>query len=434
MAGLKIRRIHLRGFQQFEDTVLDFTNPETGEVADRVCFIGRNGTGKSTILRLIDGALWKQDGFGLGNGRMSIEFDVSGRRFLLNMQGGVRAWHDVVLRRVDDDLRDVAVAQGATFATTGTQAPGAADLLVVQRVDVTSNQGPSTHGMPETRLNEALAYFTQFPVRHEISDAAISEMWRLLIFLVKKRQNDREEFERLEENLSRTKRELIEVFDAENASPLEAIGALWSAILGPAGLEFDAKNAKIPIQLTENLEAHIKQRETGLPIAYSALSTGIRNFLFRTGHLFLLYFNRKIERGFVLIDEPEDSLFPDFLFELTAVWEEILKGSRSQLFVATHSPLVAAQFEPWQRIVLEWDGHGHVTAHHGVAPRGDDPNDLLTKDFRLPHLMGEEGRNQLQKYLDLRRQLRSAREPEKERLVSEALEIAGKYGFGGQKA
>nr|MBP7284499.1 AAA family ATPase [Leptospiraceae bacterium] len=46
---MKICKVYIKGFQQFEDLELDFTNPKTGEPLDKICFIGRNGTGKSTI-------------------------------------------------------------------------------------------------------------------------------------------------------------------------------------------------------------------------------------------------------------------------------------------------------------------------------------------------------------------------------------------------
>ena len=168
-------------------------------------------------------------------------------------------------------------------------------------------------------------------------------------------------------------------------------------------------------------------------IDYNRLSTGIRNFLFRIGHLFLLYFNRPVERGFVLIDEPENSLFPDFLFELMSVYEEILRdksgATHTQLFMATHSPIVAAQFEPHERVVLEWNDEAHVTASKGSAPKGDDPNDVLRRDFHLPELMGPEGVKSWHEYLDLRKQVRRASEGDKPALIARALAIAGRYGF-----
>ncbi|HMR90323.1 MAG TPA: AAA family ATPase [Saprospiraceae bacterium] len=54
---MKICNIYIKGFQQFEDTFLDFTHPETGEPLNKICFIGRNGTGKSTIVKIINDIL-----------------------------------------------------------------------------------------------------------------------------------------------------------------------------------------------------------------------------------------------------------------------------------------------------------------------------------------------------------------------------------------
>ena len=44
---MKIQRIIIKGFQQFQDFDLDLTDPRTGQPLEKVCFIGRNGTGKS---------------------------------------------------------------------------------------------------------------------------------------------------------------------------------------------------------------------------------------------------------------------------------------------------------------------------------------------------------------------------------------------------
>lgn len=229
--------------------------------------------------------------------------------------------------------------------------------------------------------------------------------------------------------MQRTKAELISVFDAGHPDPLLGLAKLWDRILAPAGLTFDAAGARIPYQLKDNLEAHVRLRATGEPIAFGALSTGMRNFLFRVGHLYLLFFQREFERGFVFIDEPENSLVPDFLFTLMEIYEEILRPHPVQLFVATHNPIVAAQFHPHERVVLEWED-GHVVARKGTAPKGDDPNDLLRKDFGLPEVMGPEGRKKWKEYQDLRKQLRHASDPaEKVALLERAAAIGRDYGF-----
>lgn len=70
-------------------------------------------------------------------------------------------------------------------------------------------------------------------------------------------------------------------------------------------------------------------------------------------------------------------------------------------------------------------------ARSGVwRPKGDDPNDVLLRDFALPELLGPEGRRQWQRYQELRRRLRSAPDAQKPALVKEAAGIASKYGFG----
>lgn len=50
---MRITRIVIPNFQQFSDFDLSLSDPITGKPLDRVCFIGRNGTGKSTLLRVI---------------------------------------------------------------------------------------------------------------------------------------------------------------------------------------------------------------------------------------------------------------------------------------------------------------------------------------------------------------------------------------------
>jgi hypothetical protein len=51
--SLRIRTLKLKAIRQFRDVTLDFTDPKTGKPLDRICLIGGNGTGKSTILRLL---------------------------------------------------------------------------------------------------------------------------------------------------------------------------------------------------------------------------------------------------------------------------------------------------------------------------------------------------------------------------------------------
>ena len=51
---IKICKLIIKDFEQFKDIELDFTDPKTGEPLDKICLIGRNGTGKSKLLKIIE--------------------------------------------------------------------------------------------------------------------------------------------------------------------------------------------------------------------------------------------------------------------------------------------------------------------------------------------------------------------------------------------
>ena len=195
-----------------------------------------------------------------------------------------------------------------------------------------------------------------------------------------------------------------------------------------AGLEFDVENAVIPVQLTDNLQAYVKSKTSNQRINYDQLSTGIRNYLFRIGHIHALYFRRNIKRGFLFVDEPELSLFPDVLYDLMDVYSSLTENT--QFFTATHSAIVASQFKPTERIILEFDEDGFVMARKGVAPKGDDPNDLLMKDFTVSSLHGKEGEKMWNRFLELQQLISQKNEKsDLDALISEYLSIGNDYGF-----
>ncbi|MDF1546970.1 MAG: AAA family ATPase, partial [Bacteroidales bacterium] len=307
-------------------------------------------------------------------------------------------------------------------------------LIIYSLAESNENNNMQIKDVPETNLNNALVLFNEFPKKHTVSDQNAGEFWKILIYQIKKRENEREKFENKPQNLNKTKKQLIQEFDQQNPKILEKIADLWNKILDPAGLEFDLENASNPIQLNDNLKAYIRLKSTKERINYNQLSTGIRNFMFRLGHIYSLYFNREVKNGFLLIDEPENSLFPDFLIELVDTYLDIIKDkndeNNTQFFVSTHSPIIAAQFEPYERIILEWNEKGAVDAYKGEAPAGDDPNDILSKDFKMRNLMGKKGQQMWKEYVALRNKLiHTSDEKKKTELISKINKIGELYNF-----
>lgn len=454
---MKISSIRIKGYKQFEDTYLDFTDPKTGKAVDKICLIGKNGTGKSTILALLKiliPNLWNQSSLAFIR-YMVIKFEINERTyycFKSHNRGNVLVffksdiekepnWLDGITHesswstipqhhssytgyptyRIQDNELQVLL-KDLSFKNSSSE------LVIFSPSEGQQNSYLSISDVPNSNVNSALGLSKNFPFEHLVSDENVQEFWRMLIFLIKKRDEERELFENQEGNLKKTKAQLIEEFEKINPKILDKLGELWNKILEKAGLEFDVKNANNPIQLTDNLKAYIHLKNTKQRIPYSQLSTGIRNFIFRVGHIFTLYFNREIERGFLLLDEPENSLFPDFLYDIISIYQSITENT--QMFVATHSPIVAGQFEPHERIILDFDEEGRVVAHKGISPIGDDPNDILDKDFGVRSLLGKEGVRNWERFLELKRLIKESPNPvQKAEYAEEFLQIGTRYNF-----
>ena len=73
----------------------------------------------------------------------------------------------------------------------------------------------------------------------------------------------------------------------------------------------------------------------------------------------------------------------------------------AQFIVATHSPFIAAAFEPEERFILYFDEDGKVAVRRGESPIGDDPNDMLKNDFGINYY-NKYGKAAYKEYLKLK--------------------------------
>ena len=420
---MKICKIYIKDFEQFQDVELDFTNPENGEPLDKICFIGSNGTGKSKLLRLINWLFtnvfknFTQPEYGtpslIENAKVIFKvfhknstfliFHFNRNSFIIRIADLKNEEEKELIQQLlslkslsDLDNKSYQRFRNSTlyseFLDEFLLKANSKDLLIYSPAETEGMYLMGKDGVPDSNVNEALSFTNDFPFYAEVSARKINVFWKLLIYHIRKRAEEREEYENLPENLKKTKDVLIKEFDSKAPKILERLAGVWDKILNKAGLEFDYEGASNPYQLTDNLFVYIRLKESKKIILYNQLSTGIKNFIFRVGHIYSLYFNREIDRGFLLVDEPENSLFPDFLFDLVEAYNEVLIDKRgennTQVFFATHNPIIAAQFQPHERIILDWNEDYSVSPKRGFSPIGDDPNDILSNDFELKRFNG----------------------------------------------
>lgn len=508
----KISKIIIRDFQQFKDFEINLTypkeHPKAGEPLDKVCFIGKNGTGKSTLLKSLSDFLknfnpdnWDKalsfplvitinhlgENINISNDSKfekngiiddadflqwykkyteliflekeqedltkSLKILDSKRQEILDKrqtkndvekykkpifenqekQEEIQYKRDKLAIKISQEIEEISnlylkegkLKRAITDIGLSDNKP---DLVIYSPAEVDKNELLNLKDVPQTNLGESLGFFNHFPYYFEVSNENINDFWKFLIFLLKKRENDFRDFEQIEKNQNLLVKEVRELFDKQNLKILEQLANLWNKILEKVGLEFDFEGASNPIQLNDNLKVYIRLKSNQQRISYHHLSTGIRNFIFKIGHIYSLYLNRNISNGFLLIDEPENSLFPDFLYDLIDIYEEITKNT--QMFFATHSPIIAAQFEPFERIILDFDANGYVIAHGGVVPSGDDPNDILIKDFGVRSILGKEGTKNWERFIELKTLIpRATNETQKIKMLQEYLKIGYDYNF-----
>lgn len=158
-------------------------------------------------------------------------------------------------------------------------------------------------------------------------------------------------------------------------------------------------------------------------IPASSLSTGTKSLLLSMFPIFEL----KTYDSIILIDEPERSLFPDMQIELMGHYQRLAPDA--QFIVATHSLFIAAAFEPEERFILYFDEKGKVAVRRGESPIGDDPNDMLTNDFKVSYY-NEFGNKAYKDYLTLKQQVEQETNKEKKQeLIVKMATLGDKYNF-----
>jgi predicted ATP-dependent endonuclease of OLD family len=167
----------------------------------------------------------------------------------------------------------------------------------------------------------------------------------------------------------------------------------------------------------------IKSKVNQEIIPIENLSTGTKGLLLSMFPLYELDTNDAI----ILIDEPERSLFPDMQIDLIENYKKI--APNAQIIVATHSPFIAASFEPEERFILYFNENGKVEVRPGKSPIGDDPNDILKNDFNVDYY-NRFGQEAYKRYVSLKEQMANENDSKKKKqLLKEVTNLGDEYKF-----
>jgi hypothetical protein len=144
-------------------------------------------------------------------------------------------------------------------------------------------------------------------------------------------------------------------------------------------------------------------------IPNALLSTGTKQILQCALPLFVL----KPTDAVIMYDEPEMSLYPNMQQKIVDYYTSMAEDS--QFFFATHSPIIAASFEPWEIVELKFNEDGFVEQdlyydktkerhvdNYTIIPKYLTYDLMLKKVFDIKEPYNQERINKMTEFLSLK--------------------------------
>ncbi len=452
---MRISHIHIREYNQFKDFTLDLRYPpdhptKAGKPLDKVCFIGYSGTGKTSLLQLVKIALFPA----FNPPKISsLDSDIS-----TNLDGEYQIVNRFQLKNgeIIDEITQLRFKE-ATYTKDDEQVgefwKGYSDRLTTLTQDYKKPNlvmYPSEYAdlvnpiIQRRSLQDALGLkneiarqeyekYTVNPTNaRTIVDFGtpefIEELWHEILRDVQEyKTSDLSQSQQIarafEVSIEKGEEALLayKKWQANTTNPLDSLAEKLNPLLKHFFLQVDTA---FDFQSADDLVfIKLKTTNDGF-VPYQGWSTGTKQVLLTAIPLIKLDTSQAI----ICMDEPERSIFPDLQRWMMDYYIEL--APEAQFFVATHSPIIAAQFEPCERFVLEFNDDGTIRAKQGVAPIGADPNVLLYEDFGQTSLLTEQGLKNYELYLKLHDEISVQQDPAKRKeLNRKYMSLSNDYNF-----
>lgn len=419
---MKISKLHIDQFRHLENLTFDFTyqsGERKGQPLDKICFIGQSATGKTSLLELINDNI---------KNFHKTELDEEGKIWskFVSFNGNVKIHKE---NDVYEYINGVFIKNNYPFQNSEKSAAWTSylfdetDKIFYFTSELLSNKNIKLFEEDTVLLIEKFKTSTknELDINKQTFDEDIDEaIWiRLLKNNLEYLQNFLQFATELINSgsvLDNSSQKKVDSWKLKNNNPLLDFSEKFNIILDKIQLEIDLINTKNIIPLRHKI--------TGENIPIKNISTGTKHLLLTA----LPLYNLDTRESIILIDEPERSLYPDMQMDLMEYYQNLARNA--QFIVATHSPFIAASFEPDERFILYFDEEGKVAVRRGESPIGDDPNDILKNDFGLEFLMNKKGIKAFERYRNLKNLLASEKNEEaKDKLLEEILMLANAYKF-----
>ncbi|PWN58679.1 AAA family ATPase [Chryseobacterium viscerum] len=417
---MKLKKLHIESFRHLENLKFDFTYPDDfhikekrGKPLDKICIIGQSATGKTGLLELI---------------RSRFEYITEYTFFEEIKKKDFSNHNDYIQFQIEDDNKDIYHIELEDkilnlIYNENNKEKGLEILKTISfdsLISIESNiVNDKNTDFFEKDSFDVISRFQNIELNHGFSYTIHENIWFEVLEDVidyrKKQLNLSSKLTSGGQIFDTAITDIINEFNDENPNPLITYSEKFNSILKKINLEIDSTNTNKIISFK-----HLLTKEN---IDISKASTGTKQLLFT----YLPLLKLDTENSIILIDEPERSLYPDIQMELMNFYKDL--APRAQFIVATHSPFVAAAFEPSERFILYFDEKGKVNVRGGISPIGEDPNDIIYEDFNVNYY-NKDYQEKFKRYLELLDKSKSEINNElKKKYILEASKLGNLYNF-----
>jgi hypothetical protein len=434
---MKISKLHIDSFRHLENLNFDFTYPQDfhieekrGKPLDKICFIGQSASGKTGLLELISKRhFFINDVFVSNNnyvdptpgqqkyfsGKIAFSWDdnfidLSDEKLIYN---ACNYYNEFVDGAAGELLKSPDEKKKIFYFKANLISDKNIELFSKNPVDLIEKHGDDLEFIENYLKDEQLKGII-------FDSEAKPRIWLGLLneILIYRKNFTQIMSELVHRGLLADSKKLeseYKKWQSENPNSLEDFARKFNPVLEKLNLEVDLVNTQYSIP--------IKNKHTDEIIPIQDTSTGTKGLLLS----FLPLFKLDTTDSIILIDEPERSLYPNMQMDLMDYYQNI--APEAQFIVATHSPFIAASFEPEERFILSFNEEGKVVVRRGISPIGDDPNDMLRNDFSVNYI-NKHGEDAYKKYIDLKQLVANETNPSiKKELLLETVKLGDTYNF-----
>lgn len=425
---MKLTKITLKGYNQFQNVEIDLTypkgHPKERKPLEKVCFIGQSGSGKTSLLRLIkwfvslDRMIGKNVELSIpieNSVKMDFQFiDLPFRMSNIKksphlnyewFQGTDRDMFFLTLEKYYEKIKPLLI----NFPT---------EILTGHNPLPVSEKSSPLEELEKIKKREF--YLDRLEPEHTVDFAFedVKKTWEYVLKDIREHRARGLLIAQKDAAAKNKKSREYEKWLSQNPDPLKVLAQqCLDPVLRNLGLK-----TKTEIRDEKSiLELGFIELQTlnGLDVPREFWSTGTRQLVQTVIPLYQL----KPKNAVILIDEPERSLYPDVQKNIIDTYVNL--APNCQFFFATHSPIIASSFEPWEIVELKFDeehayvfrdlhyeGENHID-NYKYFPEYLRWDSILERIFELEEEGGQKRQKALEKLAEVEIRLRKLKKDKK---------------------